>query len=150
MLTKIDHRRFEEMVAVLLGDVGFELVTLTPNGPDGGVDIIVEHQDSTGVSATVLIECKHWLVRSKPSIGVAATLQAARHRLGASTAVLLSSTGFAPRLVEMKAELATHDLLLADSDDLAQWVRAWERTFGSPARYQLDPMSLLGFQTRTL
>jgi hypothetical protein len=144
VLAEIHHRQFEELVAVLLSDVGLDVVELTQNGRDGGMDIVVKHHDvATRQDELIVIECKHWTSGRKVSLSVAATLQDVRQREAADTAILLSSSGFSPQLLELRSQLEDTGVYLRDSHDLGKWIRIWERTFGSPFRYRLNPRNML-------
>jgi len=56
----VDDRRFEELIATLLADIGFD-VQLTRPRQDGGVDVIAQRLDNSGHRITLLIECKHFV-----------------------------------------------------------------------------------------
>ncbi len=142
-LSAIDHRRFEELVATLLHDVGFSSIELTPAGPDGGRDIIAEHRSqNTGNRETYLIECKHWLSGKKVHIRYAVSLLDVVRAESANGGVLLSSAGFGPRLLECEGQLRQRHLYLRDASDLREWLSIWERTYGRPLATPVDPLAL--------
>lgn len=143
-LVTLDHRRFEELIAMLLVDVGFDLVELTPNGPDGGKDLVVSHFDAlTSTEHLILVECKHWTSGRKVDVKIAATLQDVKQRGGADTAVLISSSGFTPRLTEMRGRFVRDCVHLRDAEDIRRLVAVRERTFASPLTYRIDPVQVL-------
>jgi hypothetical protein len=145
LLTGIDDRKFEEMVATLLFDLGLQDVELTPLRKDGGRDIIASHEDPvTGDHSTYLIECKHWVSGNKVTLRWALSLLDVANRQSATGAVLLSSSGFGPRLLEQEATLETKGLLLRDSRDLHRWLHVWERQYGSVLVQPVDPMVIFG------
>jgi Restriction endonuclease len=74
LLSGIDDRKFEEVVATLLFDLGLEDVELTPPRKDGGRDIIITHTDESRNRHTYLIECKHWVSGNKVTLRWALTL----------------------------------------------------------------------------
>jgi len=59
------------LVAVLVSDLGFEEVELTPPAKDGGRDIIAKARNpKTGWTETYLFECKHWVAGKKVSLEI--------------------------------------------------------------------------------
>lgn len=58
LMRQLDPRKFEELIAELLRDKGYD-VTLTPRSRDGGCDIIAIRRDDIG-SALTLVECKRY------------------------------------------------------------------------------------------
>lgn len=144
LLAVLDHRRFEEVIATLLSDVGFDVVELTPPGPDGGKDIVIECFDrATDVVATYLVECKHWTSGRKIGLDVALNLSDLRSAVGADGAVVVATSGFSPTVLDLHAEFERSRVYLRDRRDIQEWTRVWERSFGAPERYCLDPQRLL-------
>jgi hypothetical protein len=145
LLAGIDDRKFEELVATLLFDLGLQDVELTPLRKDGGRDIIANHDDPvTGARSTYLIECKHWVSGTKVTARWAISLLEVTTQQNATGAVLLSSSGFGPRLLEQEATFETKGLLLRDAQDLSGWIHLWERQYGSVLVQPVDPMSIFG------
>jgi hypothetical protein len=145
LLAGIDDRKFEELVATLLFDLGLQDVELTPLRKDGGRDIIANHDDrTTGARNTYLIECKHWVSGNKVTMRWAFSLLDVTTRQNATGAVLLSSSGFGPRLLEQQATFESKGLLLRDAQDLSRWIQLWERQYGSVLVQPVDPISILG------
>jgi hypothetical protein len=140
----VDHRRFEEVVATLLADIGFDVVELTPNGRDGGKDIILRHRNlATNEDELSLVECKHWTNGRRVSVDLVATLQDVCKRETATAGVMVASSGFTPALLELRSEFALNGIYLRAGDDLTGMIRTWERTFGSPETYAVDPRHIL-------
>ena len=65
----------------------------------------------------------------------------------AEAAVLLSSSGFGPELLEQEATLKKDGLFLKDARHLAQWIVLWERQYGSMLVTPVDPRVLLELET---
>jgi len=144
VLGAIDGRRFEEITAVLLSDLGFDVIELTRSGKDGGRDLVVRRKDpSRGALQTILVECKHWTSRKAVGIDFALHLLDLVSTEEANHGILLSTSGFTPKLVEMHATLDTQHLHLRNRGDFFRWLRVWERTFASPIFTALDPMDVL-------
>ena len=144
VLAGIDDRKFEELVATLLFDLGIQDVQLTPPRQDGGRDIIIVHMDpATGMLQTYLIECKHWVSGRKVTMRWALSLLHVAQRESAAGAVLLSSSGFGPRLLEQETTMMQEGLFLKDQRDLMEWIGVWERQYGSILMEPVDPKKIL-------
>ena len=147
VLGGIDDRQFEQLVATLLFDLGLQDVELTPSRKDGGRDIIAVHvNEKSGERQVYLIECKHWVSGAKVTMRWAVMLLDIVARENATAAVLLSSSGFGPRLVEHEAELNTSGLFLKDSRDLSSWIKIWERQYGAIIVQPKHPAEVLGLR----
>jgi Restriction endonuclease len=147
LLSGIDDRKFEELIATLLFDLGLEDVELTPPRKDGGRDIIVTHTDESRNRHTYLIECKHWVSGNKVTLRWALTLLQVRREWDAAGAVLVSSSGFGPRLLEQEAILKYQGLFLKDESDLRKWLSVWERQYGSILVQPVDPRQVLNLDS---
>jgi hypothetical protein len=144
LLSGIDDRKFEELVATLLFDLGAEHVELTPPRKDGGRDIIIIHTDPrTGCRAMYLIECKHWVSGNKITLHWAVDLLNVARNEQATAAVLLSSSGFGPKLLEQRATLSSQGLSLKDAENLSHWIGIWQRQYGDILLEPVDPQMLL-------
>jgi hypothetical protein len=144
-LAGIDDRKFEELIATLLFDLGIQDVELTPLRQDRGRDIIIEHvEPSTGQRHRYLVECKHWVSGNKVTMRWALSLLAIAEGENATGAILLSSSGFGPKLLEQEITLAKEGLFLKDQGDVLRWVSVWERQYGSLIMEPIDPRTALG------
>jgi hypothetical protein len=144
LLSGVHDRVFEEMVATLLSDLGLQDVELTPPRKDGGKDIIATHvEPQTGRRLKILIECKHWVSGNKVRMRLATQLLGVARREQADGAVLLSSSGFGPRLLEHEVSLKRDGLHLRDGNHLKHWIRVWERQYGSVLLQPIDPRDVL-------
>lgn len=56
----MDPRGFEQLVAELLGELGFEILSITPCGNDGGVDVRAELVVGEVVRMRMAIQAKRW------------------------------------------------------------------------------------------
>lgn len=139
LLNAIDDHDFEKLVATLLSDLGLKDVELTPMRKDGGKDIVATHIDSQGNRSRFLIECKHWVSGQKVTMRWALRLLSVRRRENADGAILLSSSGFGPRLLDQEVTLAADKLYLRGSSQLFRWVQLWERQYGSILTEPVSP-----------
>jgi hypothetical protein len=144
VLAGIDDRKFEELVATLLFDLGLHDVHLTPPRKDGGRDVVIEHLDpATGHQQRYLVECKHWVSGNKVTMRWALSLLAVARKENATGAILLSSSGFGPRLLEQEISLSHKGLFLKDQNDLLRWGSVRQRQYGSIVMQSVDPNELL-------
>jgi hypothetical protein len=144
LLSGIDDRKFEELVATLLYDIGFQDVHLTPPRKDGGRDIEVTYVDRpTNRRLRLFIECKHWVSGKKVTARWAISLLNVSKNNDAASAILLSSSGFGPRLIEQEAAFSRQGLFLKDQRDLGNWIQVWERQYGSLLLEPVDPRDIL-------
>ncbi len=58
-------------------------------------------------------------------------LMSVRRNEKADGAILLSSSGFGPRLLDQEVTLAADKLYLRGTSQLFRWVELWERQYGS-------------------
>lgn len=131
LLNAIDDHHFEELVSTLLFDLGLKDVELTPMRKDGGKDIVATHIDSDGNHSRFVIECKHWVSGKKVTMRWAIRLMSVRRKDNADGAILLSSSGFGPRLLDQEVTLAADKLYLRGTGQLFRWIQLWERQYGS-------------------
>jgi hypothetical protein len=148
LLFGIDDRKFEELVATLLSDLGLQDVELTPLRKDGGKDIIATHiHPVTGRRLKYLIECKHWVSGDKVTMRWAMHLLSVARCERSDGAILLSSSGFGPRLIEQEARLTKDGLFLRDGQHLSRWLKVWQRQYGTMLVHAVDPLELLDITT---
>jgi len=147
LFSGIDDRKFEELVATLLADLGLQDVELTPPRKDGGKDIIMTHiAPSTGCREVYLMECKHWGVGNKVTMRWAIDLLAVAQQERAAGSILLSSSGFGPRLLEQEATLARQGVFLKDAQDLSGWIGVWQRQYGGILLEPVNPRDILALR----
>jgi hypothetical protein len=68
LMRELDPRKFEELVAELLRDKGYD-VTLTPPSRDGGRDILAVKREDIG-SALTLVECKRYAANKRVGVDI--------------------------------------------------------------------------------
>jgi hypothetical protein len=141
-LDGIDDRKFEELVATLLSDLGLQDVELTPPRKDGGKDIVATHVSADGNRSRFLIECKHWVSGAKVTMRWAIRLLSVKKKEGADAAILLSSSGFGPRLLDQELSLTKDKLFLRGAEHVTKWIQLWERQYGSIVIQPIPPQVL--------
>jgi hypothetical protein len=144
VLAGIDDRKLEELIATLLFDLGLHDAQLTPPRHDGGCDIVLEHLEPvTGQRQRYLVECKHWVSGNKVTMRWAVSLLQVSGQENAAGAILLSSSGFGPKLLEQQTTFSQQGLFLKNQIDLLRWIRIWERQYGSVLMEPVDPKKVL-------
>lgn len=115
LMRELDPRKFEELVAELLRDKGYE-VKLTPRSKDGGRDILAIKRDDIG-SALTLVECKRYAQNSKVGVdivrglyGVVSAEQATRGLLATTSYFTSGAKAFRDQ-VPYRLGLADFDIL---------------------------------------
>jgi len=120
LLYELNPRRFEELVAKLLTDMGYE-VELTPPTHDGGRDILAVLKIPLGEILTV-VDCKRYSHdrRIGPDI-VRQLLWVAERRDNASRAMIATTTFFTSGARDLEREYRWR-LTLSDFNDLISWL----------------------------
>ncbi len=122
LLYRLDGRQFEEVVAELLHDRGYD-VNLSPKGPDGGVDIYAAERSGIG-SFLYLVQCKKYAAHRPVSLDVVQRLHG-RVAADKATAGLLVTTSHFTRPAEAFAEQVRYQLSLREFQDLYEWLSIW-------------------------
>lgn len=114
-LYKLSPRKFEELVASIIKDMGFD-VELTPATRDGGRDIIAYIR--TGISNYLThIECKRYAPDNKVSVDIIRSVVGVHHMRNANKSVIVT-TGFFTKDALDEAKLVKNSLDLKDYYDL--------------------------------
>lgn len=144
VLDGLNDRQFEEMMATLFHDLGFEEVELTPPRKDGGRDIVMSRTCSrTRLKEVYLAECKHWLHGRKVTYRWALSLLNIVENEKACGGILIAPNGFGPKLLEQELSLEQKGLKLRDKVHIQRWLSIWQRTYGNVLVENLDPSEIL-------
>lgn len=115
LMRELNSRKFEELIAELLQDKGYE-VTLTPPSKDGGCDIFAIKRDDIG-SALTLVECKRYAESNKVGVeivrglyGVVSAEQATRGLIATTSYFTSGATAFRDK-VQYRLSLADFGIL---------------------------------------
>ncbi len=119
LLHKLHHRKFEEIIAYLFDDFGYD-VELTKRTRDGGRDIIAVRNGE--VSVRFLIECKHPRQGNLVGVGPVRELYAVKVDERATKALLATSSYFT-RDALIFAERHEWELELRDFEGVMEWLR---------------------------
>ena len=121
-LYDLSPRKFEELVAEILKDFGFD-VTLTPSTRDGGKDILAYMRNQI-TSCLMFVECKKWKPEQRVGIEVVQRMYAVQQVNNANKSMIVTTSFFSkPAIVESKRYEYMMDL--KDYDDLTSWMKQY-------------------------
>lgn len=128
LLYTISPRRFEELVAELLKDMGLD-VTLTPETRDGGRDILAVLATPIGKLLTI-VECKRHAADRPVGIDIVERFMWAIERKDKASCGLIATTShFSPEALRLEKEFSWR-LKLRNFEGLKEWIGqygAWSR-----------------------
>jgi restriction system protein len=120
----ISPRHFEELVAELLDDMGFE-VALTPPSRDGGFDMRVARKDGLG-SFLFLVECKRFADARKVGVNVVRSLHGVVQQQNANAGAIVTTSFFSSDAKEFRQTIE-HQMHLHDYVQLQKWVKEFPK-----------------------
>lgn len=120
LMHDMDPRKFEELVAALLRNQGFNL-RLTPRTRDGGKDIVATKRDVFG-EHIYLVECKRYAPNKKVGVEQVRSIHGVATSERATKGVLVTTSSFSKDAIKFAAPLK-YDLELADMETLKSWLQ---------------------------
>lgn len=122
-LYDLNPRRFEELIADILKDFGFD-TELTKATRDGGRDIYAYVRNAV-TSFLMFVECKRWTKTNKVGISVVQRVHGAAKAGGAHKAMIVTTSFFTlPAQQERRKIVKEFDL--ADYDTLKDWLARYK------------------------
>ncbi|MCK4823525.1 restriction endonuclease [bacterium] len=118
-LYDLSPRKFEELIASILEDLGFD-VELTQATRDGGSDIIAYIRNAVCEYLT-LIECKKYAADRKVGVGVIREVSGVHHLKRASKSLIITTSFFSKDAIK-EALSMEHQLQLKDYEDIKNWL----------------------------
>lgn len=115
----LSSRKFEELVARLLTDHGFE-VKLTPATRDGGYDVLATF-NTAATSFVALVECKKYSPDHRVGVEVVRGLYGVTEMNGANQGLVITSSFFTRGAVEEKTRIG-NKMELKDYNALVDWL----------------------------
>jgi restriction system protein len=115
----LSPRKFEELLAELLSDMGWE-VELTKETRDGGKDILAYLNTGLG-RLLCLVEAKHYRKDRKVGVELVRTLYGTLCDAEANSAMLVTSSSFSPEAQEFQKR-HSYRLALHDYADVVNWI----------------------------
>jgi hypothetical protein len=122
-LHKLSPRKFEELIAKLFENHGYE-VTLTPETRDGGKDIIAVYNSPFG-HQMFIVECKKHKEGHKVGVEFVRALYGVKHSGSYTQAILATTSSFTKDAIDF-VKPHKYDLLLKDSKDIEEWLRNYK------------------------
>ncbi|MGC4076403.1 MAG: restriction endonuclease [Rubrivivax sp.] len=121
-LYEISPRKFEELVASILKDLGFD-VELTQATRDGGRDIIA-HVRNAVCSFLTHIECKRYAPENKVGVGIIREVAGVHHIRKATKSIIVTTSFFSNDAIK-EAQMMENQLDLKDFNDLKLWLQRY-------------------------
>lgn len=122
-LYDLSPRKFEELIASILKDFGFD-VELTKATRDGGSDIIASIRNAV-TSFLVLVECKKYSPDNKVGVGIIREV-AGVHSLRQPSKSIIVTTSFFTKDAIKEAAQHKEKLDLKDYYNLKQWLSGYQ------------------------
>jgi hypothetical protein len=119
---KLTPRQYEELVAELLHDIGYE-ITLTKATRDGGKDILASMKTELG-EFLCLVEAKHYREDRKIGVSLVRTLYGTLCDYQASSAMLVTTSSYS-KDAHVLQERHKYELSLRDYTDVAGWIQRY-------------------------
>jgi HJR/Mrr/RecB family endonuclease len=118
-LYSISPRKFEELIASILEDMGFN-VELTQATRDGGRDIIA-HVRNAVCSYLTHIECKRYAADNKIGVGIIREVIGVHHLRKATKSIIVTTSFFSKDAIKEAATME-NQLDLKDFHDIKSWL----------------------------
>jgi len=119
-LHNISPRKFEELVAYIMGKHGYE-VTLTQQSRDGGIDIFALKNDGFGNILTI-VDCKKYSATNPVGIAAVRGMYGTLQIKSASHGIIATTSRFTPDAYNLAQEYK-YQLSLKDHADILKWIQ---------------------------
>lgn len=121
-LYDIHPRKFEELIASILKDFGFD-VELTQATRDGGRDIIARVKNSVTEFLTY-VECKRYSANYKIDVGIIRSVAGVHHLDRPSKSIIVTTSFFTKDAIETAKKIESQ-LDLKDFNDIKTWLERY-------------------------
>lgn len=118
----LSPRKFEELVASILKDMGFD-VELTKATRDGGRDIIAYIRNAV-CSYLTHIECKKYTPDNKIGVSIIREVMGVHHLHKATKSIIVTTSFFSPDAIK-EAAMVENQLDLKDFNSLKEWLQRY-------------------------
>jgi restriction system protein len=122
---KLDPRQYEELIAELLDDMGYD-VTLTPATRDGGKDILASIKTPCG-EFLCLVDAKKYREDRKIGVSMVRTLYGTLADYQANSAMLVTTSTYSKDARVFQGR-HRYQLSLQDYTDVAKWIQRYGTT----------------------
>lgn len=120
LLDTIEWGRFEDLMAELFVDEGYEVIQ-TPKRKDLGRDFLAFYREPFGTILTI-VECKRYAREHKVGVALVRQLHSVLERDRANRAILATTSYFTQGARELAVDLK-YRLSLRDYDDVLEWCK---------------------------
>jgi len=118
----LNSRKFEELVADILRDFGWD-VEMTKATRDGGVDLYVYIRNEI-IASLMIVECKRWAPNRAVGIDRVQRLRGVQETTNANISMLVTTSHFTqPAIAECRRY--EHLMALRDYQDLKRWLERY-------------------------
>ncbi|WP_397447875.1 restriction endonuclease [Polaribacter sp. R77954] len=121
-LHDLTPRRFEELVASILEDMGLD-VQLTQATRDGGTDIIAEFKNAI-TSFLILVECKKYSPENKVGVGIIREVAGVHSFKQPSKSIIVTTSTFT-KPAKDAASILKEQIDLKDYFNLKEWLNKY-------------------------
>jgi len=121
-LYELEPRKFEELIASILEDMGFN-VELTKATRDGGRDIIASIRNAV-TNFLAYVECKKYAPENKVGVGIIRQVSGV-HYLKKPAKSIIVTTSFFTADAQREAKELENQLDLKDYDDIKHWLNKY-------------------------
>jgi HJR/Mrr/RecB family endonuclease len=121
-LYQLSSRQFEELVASILKDMGFD-VELTQATRDGGRDIIAYVRNAV-CSYLTHIECKRYAPKNTVGVGIIREVIGVHHLRKATKSIIVTTSFFSKDAIK-EAEIMENQLDLKNFNDIKDWLQKY-------------------------
>jgi DNA-binding response OmpR family regulator len=117
---ELEPRKFEELIAVLLKDMGYT-IELTRNTADGGVDIFAIQKTGIGESL-LIVDCKRYAPHKHVGVSIVRSLYGVAEQKTATMGLIATTSYFTKQAREFQ-ETVRHRMTLKDFDGVVEWLK---------------------------
>lgn len=121
-LYDINPRKFEELIASILEDLGFT-VELTKATRDGGCDIIANIRNEV-TNFLAYVECKRYALDNKIDVGIIRKVQGVHYTRNPNKSIIVTTSFFTKDAIE-EAKLVENQLDLKDYNGIQKWLEKY-------------------------
>lgn len=121
-LYDLSPRKFEELVASILEDMGLD-IQLTKATRDGGTDIIASIKNAL-TSLLILVECKRYAPENKVGVDIIRNVAGVHTLKNPAKSIIVTTSTFTKDAKEIAKELETR-IDLKDYEDLKIWLNKY-------------------------
>ena len=124
IIYELGSRKFEELIAKLFADKGYE-VSLTKSTRDGGFDIFAKVKNDFS-DFIILAECKKYSPTNKVGVEIVRGLYGVVEEHKANQGIIITSSFFTKEAQQTQLRIGSR-MALKDYNDLVQWIKPYSK-----------------------